>query len=402
MERILKIPCRSLERNPIAPVLLLLSLTVALVMVNAVPAQAQQGPLIVGVVRSFSLETPHPYPAGTGNRPVVWRRTIESRGAAFLRVHFVNFELAPGDYITISNPDRSDYWTYTGRGPHDDGDFWSFIVRGDKLTIEIHAGPRPAFGFRIDELGHGTVDLDAVTPEVVCGDDGREDVACYMSDPGVWAAQKPVARLIGRSGAFQVACTGWLAKGSNANTLVTNNHCFDTQREWRSIQATFNYQNVNCGSGPIATTSSYAGNNLLQTNSGLDYSIGTLKGNPEATWGELTPTSRLPNVGDQIWFIQHPGGGIKKIGYWEDVAQTVLCHVDGINQTYSGATAGSQMSYGCDSIGGSSGSPITDPVTGQVIGLHHFGGVSSSPCLNAATQMKQICANAGSLLTCAP
>jgi V8-like Glu-specific endopeptidase len=400
MVRILKVSCRIIENNPIKQTLLLLSLAVALVLLSTVPTWAQQGPLIVGVVRSFSLDTPHPYPAGASDRPVVWSRTIESAGAAFLRVHFVNFELAPGDYLAISNPDGSDFWTYTGRGPHDDGDFWSFIVKGDALVIEIHAGTRPAFGFRIDEIGHGTVDLDAATPEVICGTDGREDVACHL--PMVDAAQKPVARLIGRSGVFQVACTGWLVKGSNANTLMTNDHCFDTQREWRSIQATFNYQNTNCGSGPIATTSAYSGNSLLRTNNGLDYAIGTLNGNPEATWGELTPTSRLPVVGSQIWFIQHPGGGIKKIGYWEDAAQTTLCHVNAINKSYGGATAGSQVDYGCDSEGGSSGSPIVEVATGQAVGLHHFGGVSGNPCLNAATQMQQICANAGSLLMCAP
>ncbi|HEV8629288.1 MAG TPA: serine protease, partial [Thermoanaerobaculia bacterium] len=57
--------------------------------------------------------------------------------------------------------------------------------------------------------------------------------------------------------------------------------------------------------------------------------------------------------------------------------------------------------YSCDSAGGASGSPIIDAGTGRVIAIHHFGGVSSSPCLNSATQMKQICPNAGSLLSCA-
>jgi hypothetical protein len=42
-----------------------------------------------------------------------------------------------------------------------------------------------------------------------------------------------------------------------------------------------------------------------------------------------------------------------------------------------------------------------DATTGRIIGLHHFGGVSSSPCLNSATQMKNVCSNAGTLLSCA-
>ena len=100
-------------------------------------------------------------------------------------------------------------------------------------------------------------------------------------------------------------------------------------------------------------------------------------------------------------FPQHPGGGLKKIGYWKDSAQTLRCDVATVNASYGGATAGSQMGYSCDSEGGSSGSPIMDAGTGRIIGLHHFGGVGGSTCLNSATQMRQVCSNAGALLTCA-
>jgi hypothetical protein len=152
-----------------------------------------------------------------------------------------------------------------------------------------------------------------------------------------------------------------------------------------------------------AAATNYAGGALLRTstvNGGLDYTLFTLGGSPEATWGELVPTTQFTAEGDQIWFIQHPGGGVKKVGYYEDAAHTVLCKTDGVNQNISGAAANSQMTYGCDSEGGSSGSPIIDASTGRAVALHHFGGVSSSPCLNSGTQMSNICAHAGALLNC--
>jgi V8-like Glu-specific endopeptidase len=105
-------------------------------------------------------------------------------------------------------------------------------------------------------------------------------------------------------------------------------------------------------------------------------------------------------VGQQINFIQHPGGNPKKIGYWEDSAHTVRCKVDTINATYGYAAPGSQVGYGCDSEGGASGSAITAATDGKVIALHHYGGVSSSPCLNSGTAMTKICTDAGSLLIC--
>ncbi|HYE64298.1 MAG TPA: serine protease [Pyrinomonadaceae bacterium] len=363
-------------------------------------------------MRAYNAESPHPYPQGRSDRSVVWVDTIVSPSATFVRVHFKGFHLAPGDYITVSNPDGSEFWTYTDRGPNGDGDFWAFAVNGDTAVVAIHGGLRGGYGYRIDAIGHGTVDIGrrpTPTPEVVCGTDGREDIACYQSDPGIDAAQRPVARLLFQSGPSLYVCTGELVRGSNNSTMITNSHCFSTQTEVNTVQASFNYQRTTCGGSTNATVTDYAGGTLLKTNSerrkgnkgGLDYTLLTLQGNPEATWGELIATTKPVSVGDLIWFIQHPGGNQKKIGYWEDAAHTVRCKVNTINATYGQSAAGSQTGYGCDSEGGSSGSAITDPATGHIIALHHYGGVSSSPCLNSGTAMSKICADAGSLLQCA-
>ena len=246
--------------------------------------------------------------------------------------------------------------------------------------------------------------------EVICGTDGREDAACHIGDPNApnfGAAQNAVARLLFQSGQFFYVCTGWLAAGSNANTLVTNNHCISTQNEASSLQAKFGYQRSGCGTGTIGSGTDYAGGTLLKTNNKLDYTLMTLQGNPEATWGELTPTALQAGVGTLIWFIQHPGGNEKEVGYYEESSHTNRCDVELIDRSYAGTTKKSQMAYGCDSEGGSSGSPIIratfspSATTVRVAGLHHFGGVSSNPCRNAATEMPEICTNAGSLLSCA-
>jgi V8-like Glu-specific endopeptidase len=377
----------------------------------AVPEAADQARLKVGDVRPYRAETPHPYPLGTEARPVVWTDRVISPGAEFVRVHLTKLHLAPGDYLTVSSPDGSQIWTYEGRGPHGNGDVWAFAIEGDTAILELHGGRGDGHGYVIDAVGHGTVPLDRKkndpTLEVVCGTDGREDVACHS--PEIDAAQRPVARLLFTSGGSQFLCTGWLVAGSNASTLMTNNHCIATQTETSSLQAKFNFQRTTCGGGTNAATTDYAGGALLKTNNvdrrgsrfGLDYTLLTLQGNPEATWGELVATTKSIAINDLIWFIQHGGGNVKKVGYWEDAARTVRCAVDLTNQTYGRSKQNSQVAYACDSEGGSSGSPIVDPATGRVIGLHHFGGVSSNPCLNSGTEMPEICADAGSLLSCA-
>lgn len=355
----------------------------------------------VGEERGYSAETPHPYPGGEGHRPAVWTDTVVSPGAKFLRVHFVDMKLAAGDYISVSNPNGAQFWTYTGKGLRGTGEFWSFAVDGDTALVELHAGETADYGYRIDRIAHGSEALagpEALAPEVVCGSDGREDVACHPT-----IDVDPVARLLFQSGGFSFLCTGWLVDGANNSTLMTNNHCFSTQTEVNTLQAKFNFQKTTCGGNMNAPDTNYAGGTFLKThpvNGGLDYTLCTLQGNPEATWGEYVATRKRVNVGQLIYFPQHPGGQPKEIGFWEDAAHTIRCKVDTVKKTYGGSAPNSQIGYGCDSEGGSSGSPILDANTLRAIGIHHFGGVSNNPCLNSGTWMNRICENASTLLNC--
>ncbi len=363
------------------------------------------GRVKAGDVYSYYAATPRPYPIGTGKRSVVWEDEIKSPGALWIRVHFTDFDLAPGDFLTVSEPGGSAKTPkghrYTGRGPHGSGDFWAFSVEGDTAIVRIYGGRRAGGGYTVTEVAHGTLPNEVPTPEVICGSDGRRNVACYTSpSPNIF---RPIARLLFQSGGSSFVCTGWLARGSNSSTMVTNNHCFDTQSETNTVQARFNYQTTTCTGTTLAAASNYNGGTFLRTSpvtGGFDYTIFTLQGNPEATWGELIPTTVKPSAGSVMLFPQHPGGGAKRLGKYENSGQTTLCDVTSINLTLSGTPSQSQFSYGCDSEGGSSGSPIMNSTGSRVWGLHHFGNVGGG-CNNGATHMNRICTDAGSLLQCA-
>jgi len=191
-------------------------------------------------------------------------------------------------------------------------------------------------------------------------------------------------------------CTGSLVRGDRSNIFMTNNHCVASQTVTQTVEARFNYQTTTCTGSTLASYSRYAGSTFLRTSSGLDYTLFTLSGSPEATWGELIPTRRTVSVGNRIWLIQHPGGRPKRIGYYEDAAKTRRCDVEGVSRSVSGYNTGSQMAYSCDTEGGSSGSPVIAANTTRIIGLHHLGG-----CPNSGTHMSHICSHAGSLLICA-
>ena len=203
-----------------------------LLMAAGAPAEAQR-PVKVGDELPYFASTPRAYPRGAAERPAVWSETVVSSGATFLRVHFSRLNLPDGDYVTVSSPDGTDFWTYTGRGPHGTGELWSFMVEGDTAIVELHAGNaaikgRAArFGLAIDRIAHGTapMDLDPID-KVICGTNGSQNAVCQAG-----INMNPVARLSFQSGGSSFVCTGWLVAGSNANTMLTNNHCVDNQTE---------------------------------------------------------------------------------------------------------------------------------------------------------------------------
>lgn len=368
----------------------------AAVLLLCTPALAQTP---IGRVSAYRAETPHPYPAGQEATRGAWTEEIRSPGATFIKIHFSDFDLARGDELIVTSPDGAERHVYTGRGPKDRGEFWALSIEGDTAIVTLDARRGGGRGYVIDQIGEGLAVPEA-TPEVVCGTDGRKDVICYGQT--VSDALKPVARLLfAYQGGF-AACTGWLVRGGNQNTMITNNHCLASQADVDTAEASFNYQHTTCGGSVDAAVTKFFGDTFLKTTAALDYTLFTLAGNPEGLgWGELIPTTLDPTPGSLIAFPQHGGGLEKKIGVFENSNRTSPCDVTAVNQTYTGYAANSQFNYGCDSEGGSSGSPIVSRATQRVVGLHHLGQVTLRPCSNAATHMSRICADAGALLTCA-
>ncbi len=364
------------------------------------PAAIAQEALKVGEERPYFLATPAAYPAGSPDRPATWTRTIVSPGATFLRVHLSELDLPAGDYLTLASPDGKEAFTYRGRGPHGTGELWSFLIGSDTAIVSLHSGPLRVeghHGVTIDRIAYGIGPLEGLSSpaKAICGTDGRENAVCHPE-----VNVRPIARLAFQRDGWTLFCTGFLVAGSNPNTMITNSHCFKTQAEVDTVEATFNYQARRCAPSALAPSRRYAGGTFLRTSpvTRLDYTLFTLEGNPEATWGEYTATRKRPRVGTALDFPQHSMGRAKQIAYWQDAAHTRRCTVATVDATYETAPA-SQMGYGCDAEVGSSGSPILDPSNGRVLGINHFGDVAGA-CLNAATQMRNICGNAGALLHC--
>lgn len=130
---------------------------------GSAPATGKGRPLQIGVTRQLSLnplEKSKWFSLGRGGQVAVFG--IISAGALQLRVRFTDVALPRGAKIFVSslkNPDEY-YGPFDGRGPNNDGTFWTPPVTGEGVMIEYFipgrssqpkSGPSP---FMVSEVSH--------------------------------------------------------------------------------------------------------------------------------------------------------------------------------------------------------------------------------------------------------
>jgi V8-like Glu-specific endopeptidase len=310
--------------------------------------------------------------------------TLRYPGASYVKVHFSRLLLAPGDTVSVSDPQQREVHAYSHLAV---GGGWAMSITGDTAVVAIHphglTGPLSGLGVAIDRVARGftAAELRARTrgPESVCGTDDSADAVCYRSaDPVAYDRSKAVARLLIDGVEL---CTAWRV-GPN-NRMFTNHHCLADTGSAQSTEVWFNYECEVCGGAQVAEVTKVWGNQVLATDRVLDYTLFTVRSFGAITqFGYLELDVRDPARGEELYIPQHPGGAPRRLSN---------CGV--VDPRYEGYRPGTDVAYYCDTAGGSSGSPVLSRLSNKVVALHHFGG-----CPNSGVRIDLVYSEVGGLL----
>jgi V8-like Glu-specific endopeptidase len=208
----------------------------------------------------------------------------------------------------------------------------------------------------------------------VCGGgDESRDAVCYRTtDPVPYRRTKAVARMLIKGTEL---CTGF--RVGPFNRMLTNNHCVATTDEAADTEVWFNYQCAECDGYAVFRPTKVWLNQVVASDKTLDYTVFSVTNFDEVVkYGYLELDVRRPPVGEKLYVPQHPGGEPTRIAMTN-------CAVD--NNAYEGYATDTDLSYHCDTAGGSSGSPVLSRETDKVVALHHFGG-----CPNSGVRIERI------------
>lgn len=275
----------------------------------------------------------------------------------------------------------------------DAGTYWSPIVLGDHLGIEIYLPPGiepETVEIFIPFLSH--IDAWPVTDNDVpslqdYGDSNfcQNDVICY---PDWQNTKNAVAKMIFTQSGSSYTCTGTLLNDTDTSTyrpyFITANHCIGTQTVASTLQTLWFFESASCGSTILnaAYTSKTGGAQLLWTkemtysNTNDNQDITFLELNDSPPPGAFFSGWNVNSASTPVFGIHHPKGDWKKISFGER-KKDYTCYSNDVssyscNLSSNGSffrvlwTAGSTES-------GSSGSGIFNS-NGQLIGTL-LGGI---------------------------
>ncbi len=198
-----------------------------------------------------------------------------------------------------------------------------------------------------------------------------ERLANFKANDRYRKAGRPIGRLkimvrdeSGRTGAAM--CTASIV---SPEYLLTNYHCLPGEIGLTLLGAKVEFDYLD--SNDTAAVRAYEVDlRPVESNDGLDYSILRVKGNPAAEFGTITFASQPVDLRESVFIIGYPEGQPETLSRKD-------CRVSAVKTQ--------EFVHSCDTLPGSSGSPVFSDNTFRMIGLHFAGGADGNFAKDAQT-----------------
>ena len=325
----------------------------------------------------------------------VWFTKVRSEGAKAVRLHFTDFNLPRGAEMYVYT-EKEAYGPYIGKGLYGDGEFWSHIVFGSEVRVQvrytgdltdrvmagsmfeiadvIHLGDR---FFLADWMDSAQNDKAFCSFNASC----VQNRTCSSIPSAIQPAITAVAHLQFNVGSGAFICSGGLLNDTDGSTtkpyLLTANHCFSSSASASSLTSFFQFSTSCGGSCGSASGNQVNGSTLRATNATSDFTLVELSGSlPGGSTLLGWTTSAVANSNNtSLYRISHPGGAPQ--AYSRHSVDTSAGTCSGIPR---GAWIYSRDTFGATE-GGSSGSVVLNS-SGQVVGqlTGACGTNTGNPC----------------------
>ena len=288
--------------------------------------------------------------------PIWWQEEFEQTGSDYLRIHLTDIRTTGDNFaLTITNRVGKAVSILTRTELADLDESWTDVIRGSYALLTLTAPIRPRLSFRIDGFvfqARSRVLLSIIDP------DDRMHVADYADDAVISHAASSVAKLSYIKNMRPYVCSGFLIAD---DLLMTNQHCVSDQAVCETTVAIFGYQFDTEGHLPPGRQHRCL--SVEDTSYERDVAVLKLAGAPGKEWGQLQFAAKDPVDKEELIMIQHPAGQPKQVSRKDCVV---------FEPSADGRGKDTDFAHGCDTLSGSSGSPVLN-IRGQVVGLHHYG-----------------------------
>ncbi|WP_439366018.1 trypsin-like serine peptidase [Bradyrhizobium sp. DASA03005] len=338
--------------------------------------QNGRAPLVVGQTQDVRLEIALA-DAQPANRTAVVQG-LPSATTIKLRLDHISGANVPlGAIVVIRDASNNEVARYAGAELVKERRIWTPLIKGTSAQVEVAGQPQAGAEFRV-LIGAVASNVPPLKPTLnIVRDFDLENIEYIrVNQPEMFVASRPVAKISFVSSEGPAACTGFMVTD---DWMLTNHHCINTDEICKSADVIFGF---NKSDSPLGDEMQKC-LRLVDNDEDLDAALIEVAGSPGKRWGFLSFSDSIPTLNEAAVVVQHPAGFPKFVSRIDCVVSTMPA---------DGVKIGKESDFGhsCDTMDGSSGSPVLRRADLKVMGLHHWGFVDQVEKWSAENRAVQI------------